>query len=117
MFGIFSPMRHDLHDYMGYSIDKFRDNIRFMEIMISREGGNGITVPLYFDGCTNYFKELPLPNDSVGIAKAYAMLDKIREPKRVAMFLFNDEFKKKRSLWQKSWAYLVCQVKERLQVQ
>lgn len=25
LFGIFSPMKHDLHDYMGYSIDRFRD--------------------------------------------------------------------------------------------
>ena len=95
-FGIFSPIRHNLHDYLGYSIDKFEDNIRFMEIMVSREGGNGSTSPLYFDGCTNYFRELPLPNDGIGIAKVYSMLDSIRQPKKVAMFLFkNDELKEK----------------------
>ena len=36
-FGIFSPIRHNLHDYLGYSIDKFEDNIRFMEIMVFQE--------------------------------------------------------------------------------
>ena len=87
MFGIFSPMRHDLHDYMGYSIDKFRDNIRFMEIMIARDGGNGITVPLYFDGAVNFFKELPIPTDSNGIAQAYAMLESIRQRPKLAMNL------------------------------
>lgn len=103
-FGIFSPIRHNLHDYLGYSIDKFEDNIRFMEIMVSREGGNGSTSPLYFDGCTNFFRELPLPNDGIGIAKVYSMLDSIRQPKKVAMFLFkNDELKEKRRKYVKNF--------------
>ena len=87
MFGIFSPIRNDIHDYMGYSIDKFRDNIRFVEIMISRDGGAGMTCPLFFNGAVNYFKELPLPTDSHGIAQAYAMLDSIRQKPKLAMNL------------------------------
>jgi len=90
MFGIFSPFRHDLHEYMGYSIDKFRDNIRFMEIMISRDGGNGSTCPLYFDGAVNFFKELPLPHDQAGIQKIYNLLESIRGVKKqVVNHLFN----------------------------
>jgi hypothetical protein len=88
---------------MGYSVDKFRDNIRFMEIMVSREGGGGVTVPLYFDGCTNYVRELPLPNDDKGIAKVYSMLENIRQPKKVVMFLYkNDELKEKRKNYGKN---------------
>lgn len=104
MFGLFSPYRHGIHDYMGYSIDKFEDNIRFLEIMISREGGGGMTCPLYFDGAVNFFRELPLPNDGIGIAKVYSMLDSIRQPKKVAMFLFkNDELKEKRRRYVKNF--------------
>lgn len=63
MLGLFSPFRHELPEYFGYNIQKFRDHIRFLEVNINREGeGNGIC-PLYFDGKTNTFKELPLPND------------------------------------------------------
>lgn len=63
MLGLFSPFRHELPEYYGYNITKFRDHIRFLEVVINREGeGNGIC-PLYFDGKTNTFMELPLPND------------------------------------------------------
>lgn len=104
IFGLFSPFRHVIHDYMGYSIDKFEDNIRFLEILGGREGGGGMTCPLFFDGAVNAFKELPLPNDGIGIAKVYSMLDSIRQPKKVAMFLFkNDELKKKRRKYVKNF--------------
>lgn len=106
---IFSPFKHEIQQYEGYDITRFRDNIRFMEIMENRDGGGGGTVcPLFFEGASSNFIELPLPNDSIGIAKVYSMLDSIRQPKKVAMFLFkNDELKEKRkNLWEKRWAYL-----------
>ena len=87
IFGLFSPFRHEIHDYNGYSVDKFRDNVRFLEILGGREGGGGMTCPLYFDGAVNYFKELPLPTDDKGIAQAYAMLDSIRQKPKLAMNL------------------------------
>ena len=119
MLGIFSPFQQELQSYLGYDISKMRDNARFVEVIISRSGGAGSIVPLAFDGCTNYFRELPLPNDGIGIAKVYSMLDSIRQPKKVAMFLFkNDELKEKgRDIWRKLLAYSVCQVKEKLHLQ
>ena len=44
------------------------------------------------------------------------MIDNIRQPKKVAMFLFNnDELKeKRRNIWEKFVAFLECQVKEKL---
>lgn len=86
LFGIFSPMKHDLQSYMSYDITKMRDSIRFMEIIISREGGGGSTCPLYFDGAIDWFKELPLPNEKQKLDQVYAMLDNIRRPKsQIAM--------------------------------
>lgn len=119
LFGIFSPIRNELQQYMGYDITKFRDNIRFMEIMVSREGGNNNTAPLYFDGAVNFFKELPLPNEVEKLKPVYSMIDSVRKPKpKIAMLMIsNNKYIKKRNLWEKLSAYLVCLVKEKLRLQ
>ena len=88
MFGLFSPFRHEMHDYMGYSIDKFRDNIRFMEIITSREGGGGTTCPLYFDGAIDFFKELPLPFEVAKLKQVYDMVNDIQAVKPKIVLLF-----------------------------
>ena len=67
MLGVFSPFKYEMPEYMGYDITKFKDNIRFMEIILSRDGGAGTICPLYFDGAVNYFKELPRPNEKEAI--------------------------------------------------
>jgi hypothetical protein len=114
LFGIFSPFKHDLHDYMGYSVDRFRDRIRFMEIIASREGGGGLTAPLYFDGAVDFFRELPLPTDSVELAKAYAMAEDANRAKpKVAMMMINNNFKKINK-WQKYVRFLGCLVKAKV---
>lgn len=77
-FGIFSPFRNEIPDYMGYDVTEFKDNIRFLEIMVSRDGGAGTICPLYFDGAVNYFKELPKPNDYQSMEKVRDLLQKIR---------------------------------------
>lgn len=61
---------------MGYDVQIFRDNIRFLEIIGGRDGGAGTICPLYFDGAVNYFKELPLPENKETIKKVYNLLQK-----------------------------------------
>lgn len=77
--GLFSPFRHTIPEYYGYDIKKFKDNIRFLEIMAGREGGGGSICPLYFDGAVNYFKELPKPDNKNAIEKVYKFLEKIKK--------------------------------------
>jgi len=60
-FGIYSPFYNKIPEYEGYDIKFYRDNIRFMSVLISRDGGLGIKVPLYFNGACNFFSELPKP--------------------------------------------------------
>ena len=79
MLGLFSPYRHEIPDYFGYDITKFRDNIRFLEIMGSRDGGAGAICPLYFDGATNYFSELPRPEDKEQLIKVYDFLKTMKK--------------------------------------
>lgn len=78
ILGLFSPFRHEIPDYHGYDITFFRDNIRFLEILGGREGGGGITCPLYFDGAVNYFKELPLPKQKAEMDAVEHFIKKIR---------------------------------------
>lgn len=78
ILGLFSPFRHEIPEYMGYDITKFKDNIRFLEIIGGRNGGTGETCPLYFDGAVNYFKELPRPNEIESLQNVYKFLNKIK---------------------------------------
>jgi len=77
ILGLFSPFRHSIPDYLEYDITKFRDNIRFLEIIGGREGGFGNICPLYFDGAVNYFKELPKPNTDE-LKRVYEFLKNIK---------------------------------------
>lgn len=79
MVGLFSPYRHEIPEYMGYNIKIMQDNIRFLEIVAGREGGGGVTCPLYFDGATNYFRELPKSDDTKGMNEVYEFIKKIRK--------------------------------------
>lgn len=76
ILGLFSPMRHELPEYMGYDITFFKDNIRFLEVLGGREGGAGIVTPLYFDGAVNFFKELPKPQEDERINEIYKHITK-----------------------------------------
>lgn len=79
VLGLFSPARFGLTDYFGYNIAKFKDNIRFLEVCINRNGEMGGTCPLYFDGAVCEFKELPRPDNVEELKQVYTHLDKIRE--------------------------------------
>lgn len=59
MLGLFDPFRHEMQEYMGYDIQKMRNHIRFLEMVLNRDGESGSMVPLFFDGDTNTFKEMP----------------------------------------------------------
>lgn len=95
VLGLFSPFKFGLRDYMGFDISKFKDNIRFLSVIINRNGQMGGICPLYFDGATCSFFELPLPNDRENMQKVYNFLDKIRGRKvNKSFFLFRKRLNK-----------------------
>lgn len=94
VLGLFSPFRFGLETYLNYDIKKFKDNIRFLEVIVNRDGEMGGLLPLWFDGATCTFAELPLPNDTEELNKVYERLKKIRGTKTL-MFTFNKHFNKK----------------------
>ena len=87
MLGITSPYTHELPEYLGYDITKLRSNIRFLEIVLNREGESNGIVGLYFDGATNYFSELPLPKDSEELKKVYSYIENTIRKKSNTAFL------------------------------
>jgi hypothetical protein len=78
VLGLFSPFRFALKDYEGYDISKFKDNIRFLEMIVNRDGEMGGLCPLFFDGAICRFDELPKPNDIDNLNKVYDYLNSIR---------------------------------------
>lgn len=63
ILGLFSPFRHELMNYRGYDIRQLKDNYRSLIVLKNRNGPVNVVTSLFFDGATNYFKELPLPDD------------------------------------------------------
>ena len=93
MFGIYSPFRHAKESHLGYNISKWRDNIRFLELMISRDGGAGSVMPLFFDGAVNFFEEMPLPKDELSMHLLFKKTRAFRE-KGITLFNFLKTIKK-----------------------
>ena len=63
LLGLYSPAKFGLKEYMGYDISRLKDKFRIVEVIASRDGEIGGLLPLYFDGATNTFWELPRPDD------------------------------------------------------
>ena len=76
--GLFSPVKFDLNSYFGYDISKFKDNIRFLEVILNRGGTMGGLTALYFNGAVCDFQQLPLPTEKDKIDKWYDFLDRKR---------------------------------------
>ena len=55
VLGLFAPFRFGLKEYEGYDIIKFKDNIRFLEMIVNRDGEMGGLCPLFFDGAVCFF--------------------------------------------------------------
>lgn len=60
LIGLYSPYKFNKKEYLNYDISKFENYSRFLEIIEDRDyGANGHVCPLFFDGATSTFKELP----------------------------------------------------------
>ena len=94
MLGITNPYSHELDNYLGYDIRKFKDSIRFLEVVLNREGQSNGIIALYFDGKTCTFRELPPPNDREALEKVYKYLDNIRGKSNKIFLWFNKLIKK-----------------------
>lgn len=95
VLGLYSPFKFGLREFNGYDITKFRDNIRFLEVCINRNGAMGGVCPLFFDGAVCLFEELPKPNETDKLNEVYKHLYKIRNNNTNKIFF---SYSKKSSL-------------------
>lgn len=101
LIGITNPFSFELPEYLGYDIKKLKDSFRCIEVVLNRGGRSNGICPLFFDGATNNFKELPLPNDS-SMQEVYAYINRLNEKKAVGVSLLIvtlNKLKKKLQNW------------------
>lgn len=89
MLGLTNPYAFEVPNYYGYDITKLKDNFRLLEVIVNRFGQSNGSIGLFFDGATNYFTELPQPNDVNAINKIISWRDKIKHN----MLFFINSFK------------------------
>ena len=76
--GLYSPFKYNLREYEGYDITKFRNYIRFMEVIEDRDyGAAGQICPLFFNGAVSSFSELPKPDDTTQIQQVYKYIEEL----------------------------------------
>lgn len=82
VIGLYSPFKYGIPDFEGYDIKKFRNYIRFMEVIEDRDYGSaGNICPLFFNGAVSTFNELPFPTDSAGLESVYRYMDTLNRQK------------------------------------
>ena len=63
LLGIYSPFKYGVREHEGYDITKFKNYIRFLEVLEDRDyGAGGQICPLFFNGMSSAFRELPRPD-------------------------------------------------------
>ena len=76
MIGLFGPHRYGFETYKNYNLKRLQDNYRELSILLNRNGISNAALPLYFNGASNYFKELPKAADIS--ENDYAMVEKLK---------------------------------------
>lgn len=77
LIGLYSPYKFGKKEYRNYDISKLEDYSRFLEVLEDRDyGANGHICPLFFDGATSTFKELPLSTDTATLNRYYQLIQR-----------------------------------------
>lgn len=108
VLGLYSPFKYEVRTHEGYDITKFKNYIRFLQVIEDRSyGANGQVCPLFFNGASSYFRELPKPDSSeinavlgfVNNLETQKQNPQPRENKIFFRYMFN-KFKTIKNLWQ-----------------
>lgn len=89
MLGIVNPFKFDIPTWLKYDIEKFQDSIRFLEVVIQRGGVSKGIAPLYFDGATCFFNELPYAHEQSKLKVYYDYLNRIRQTPVLVVNMFS----------------------------
>lgn len=73
VLGLFSPFRFGITEYFGYDVTILKDHLRFLEVIVNRNGEMGGILPLWFDGAVCDFAELPKSDDRNAMDSVYRL--------------------------------------------
>lgn len=87
LIGLYSPFKHNKKEFNGYDITKLKNYSRFMEIIDDRDyGANNNICPLFFNGASSFWAELPRADDTQSMNAIYSYIDSIEQKKREKTF-------------------------------
>lgn len=88
VIGLYNPYKYGKKDYEHYDMLKLRNYVRFMEVLEDRDYGcNGSICPLFFNGASSDFQELPLPTDLNKLRDVYDYINHLEDIKINKLFL------------------------------
>lgn len=79
MFGITSPYAFELKEDRKYDITKLKDCIRFLDVVLGRDGASNSFIGLYFDGATGFYAPLPKYDNLSELNKVYQLIQRNQE--------------------------------------
>lgn len=82
LIGLYNPYKFDRNEYEGYDLTRLMNYSRFLLICEDRDyGAAGNVCPLFFNGASSFFGELPPPNDIKSLAKIYKHIEYLEQLK------------------------------------
>lgn len=106
VLGLYSPFKYEIRNHEGYDITKFKNYIRFLQVLEDRDyGASGQVCPLFFNGMSSYFRELPKP-DEPEIDEVITFINRLEAKKQsnkvFFLYVVNKIKNKINKLWQMS---------------
>jgi len=87
---IYNPSRYEVADYDGYDIAAMGNNFRYLRVVKSSYGEEGVGVGVYIDNAHLDVEELPRPSDPVALTQFYLDHDLITtQSKKPVSFIPN----------------------------
>lgn len=87
VIGLYSPFKFNKKEFSGYSIEKLKNYSRFMEVIEDRNyGANNNICPLFFNGASSFWAELPRPEDTQALNAVYSYIDSLEQKRREKTF-------------------------------
>lgn len=84
LIGLYNPYKFDRNEYEGYDLTRLMNYSRFLLICEDRDyGAAGNVCPLFFNGASSFFAELPPPNDIKSLAKIYKHIEYLEQLKYI----------------------------------
>ena len=89
LIGLYNPFKYGKKLYEGYDLTRLRQYARFMIVIEDRNFGAQASIcPLFFNGASSVFTELPMADDTAQMNAVYSYIDTLERKRREKSFFF-----------------------------